>query len=93
MRQYQNQAFAVQVQLNNVREKDDYLETESTETIACLSDAVTTLNALALIGEKKILILDDLIKVAEEFCIDAPSMDLCELIEYQDDFKKLLEKI
>ena len=58
-----------------------------------LREAEVTLRVLALIGEKRILILEDLIKLAQEFVADRPSMDLGEVMNYQQEFQKLLEKI
>jgi len=92
MKRYELQAHAIKVKLDHVRQQDEELGLESNETIACLSDAVTTLNALALIGEKRILILEDLIKLAQEFVADTP-VDRVEVIQYQQDFGKLLNKI
>lgn len=58
-----------------------------------LREAATSLNALALIGEKKILIVEDLIRVAQDYVIDAPAIDLERVIFYQNEFRKLLDKI
>ena len=58
-----------------------------------LREAEVTLRGLALIGEKRILILEDLIKLAQEFVADRPSMDLGEVMNYQQEFQKLLNKI
>jgi len=57
-----------------------------------LREAEVTLRGLALIGEKRILILEDLIKLAQEFVADTP-VDRVEVIQYQQDFQKLLAKI
>ena len=57
-----------------------------------LREAEVTLRGLALIGEKRILILEDLIKLAQEFVADTP-VDRVEVIQYQQDFQKLLNKI
>jgi len=57
-----------------------------------LREAEVTLRVLALIGEKRILILEDLIKLAQEFVADTP-VDRVEVIQYQQDFQKLLNKI
>ena len=57
-----------------------------------LREAEVTLRVLALIGEKRILILEDLIKLAQEFVADTP-VDRVEVIQYQQDFGKLLNKI
>lgn len=92
MRHYELQAFAVQDKLNAVIASDLYLGIESTETIAALTDAIITLNAAALTKEK-LSITEDLIRVAQEFVMDTPSMDLTELVQYQNDFRKILNKI
>jgi hypothetical protein len=57
-----------------------------------LREAEVTLRVLASIGEKRILILEDLIKLAQEFIADTP-VDRVEVIQYQQDFRKLLNKI
>ena len=57
-----------------------------------LREAEVTLRGLALIGEKRILILEDLIKLAQEFIADTP-VDRVEVMQYQQDFQKLLNKI
>jgi len=57
-----------------------------------LRETEVTLRGLALIGEKRILILEDLIKLAQEFVADTP-VDRVEVMQYQQDFKKLLNKI
>jgi len=57
-----------------------------------LREAEVTLRGLAIIGEKRILILEDLIKLAQEFVADTP-VDRVELMQYQQDFQKLLAKI
>ena len=57
-----------------------------------LREAEVTLRGLALIGEKRILILVDLINLAQEFVADTP-IDRVEVMQYQQDFKKLLNKI
>lgn len=54
-----------------------------------LREAATSLAALALIGEKKILIVDELISVAEQFC----SIYSPDALQFQNEFKKLLAKI
>lgn len=58
----------------------------------CMREAVTTLRAAALL-EKKTLVMDEMVKVIQEFCADAPSMNLSEIVCYQTDFKKLLDKL
>ena len=57
-----------------------------------LREAEVTLRGLAIIGEKRILILEDLIKLAQEFVADTP-VDRVEVIQYAQDFGKLLNKI
>lgn len=79
---YEVQALAV----NTVAEGH-----EGSELGEALREAEVTLLALKL-EEKKILIMADLIKVAEDFIADTP-VDRGEVMRYQDRFKKLLEKI
>lgn len=57
-----------------------------------LREAITTLLAAALI-EKKLSVTDDLIRITEEFCADAPSMDLTEVVNYQNDLRGILKKL
>lgn len=92
MRAYEVQSHAVSKCLIAVIKQDESLGVESPETIAALTDAITTLNSAALTKEK-LSITEDLIKVAQEFVIDAPSMDLTELVCYQNEFRKILDKL
>ena len=57
-----------------------------------LREAEVTLRVLALIGEKRILILEDLLKLAQEFIADTP-VDRVEVLYHQNEFQKLLNKI
>lgn len=57
-----------------------------------LREAKATLNAAALTKEK-LSITEDLIKLSQEFVMDTPSMDLTELVQYQNEFRKILDKL
>lgn len=92
MRHYDLQAYAVQLKLDQTLESNRKMGFENSEIIYCLQDAITTLNAAALTKEK-LAITEELIKIAQEFVMDAPSMDLTELICYQNDFRKILDKL
>lgn len=92
MRHYDLQAYAVKMKLDQTIEENRKSGFESTEIIACLQDAITTLNAAALMKEK-LAVTEELIKLSQEFSADAPSMDLTELIGYQNDFRKILDKL
>jgi len=93
MTAYTNQYTAIKTAIGFVERDAKRLDISQDATIECLRDAATTIAALNLIGDKRILILEDLIKLAQEFVADRPSMDLGEVMNYQQDFKKLLEKI
>lgn len=87
---YTIQASAIQKALESLERRG--VEKTMPMVFEASREAQTFLLALALM-EKRYAINDDLIKLAEEFVADAPSMDLTELVEYQWEFRKLLEKL
>lgn len=92
MRAFELQSFAVKNRLDELCKYDLFHGSNHTELINSLKDAITTLNAAALTKEK-LSITEDLIRVAQEFVMDTPSMDLTEIVQYQNDFRKILDKL
>lgn len=92
MRHYQLQASAVKMQLENLEASDKELNFDSAETKACLRDAVTTLLAVATVGDKTIIENQKLRAIVEEFCIAAPDIHYGEILAYKHDFEKILNQ-
>jgi len=91
MTPYENQHTAVKLAIHILSAQSADKEVPMPLTLEGLRDAATTIAAVNLM-EKKILILEDLIKVAQDFVADTP-VDREEVMRHQNEFKKLLNKI